>query len=268
MRNRIVTMAAAAALTVSGCKAIGWVEESNEDWTTHASVKDEVLNLPDPEKVVVEKIVPDLLGNPPSVELTLRNDGVPYPMFTFDVEFGFPAPAGSFAPYIPHFESQDLEEFKTGESRTLKVEAVTAPPPGTPYFVKVAASTGADVRMTAQREVDAKGPRTGTTFLRGRIEVVEVDAQLTASKPKLSITLENVDAKNPAEPIGDLRYLVQFFKARKPVDLGDISSKFSKFRSVGKPLGAKGERIVVEVGGLEEVVDRLGGASYVLRLKQ
>jgi hypothetical protein len=247
-----------AATLAGGCQALGWRDETNEDWARFSTPPGTVLKG---TQVRVVSIKPNLGTEPASAELTLKNEGDALALFSLDVEFGYPKPAESFAPYTPHFESEDIEEFGKGETKTLKVTAAKTPP-GKPHFVRIPQPSGNEVRVTTPREVSRLGQRQGSTLVRGRVEVVGVDAGLAAEKPKLAFTLENIDADN--KPVGDLRYAVQFFKNGKAIEL---PRKFSAWRAVGKPLGGRGEKVTFEVAGLEDVGDVLAGASYVLRLK-
>lgn len=251
----------AAALVASGCQSLGLVDESTEDLTRYQTLAGTTLAGSDGVKV--EKVENQLTASPAAVKLTLKNTGKdPIRLFSFDVEFGYPAPAGSFAPYIPNFEGQDFENFGAGESREVLV--VSSQSTGTPLFTRVVPSTGADARPTTAREVDRFGTRHGSTLMGGRVEVVQMDAALEAATPRLSYTIENVDASATAKELGNLRYMVVFYKNGKEVDL---PFKFGQFRPVGKSLGKQGDRVTFEVAGLAEVQDKLGGAKPVLRLK-
>jgi hypothetical protein len=249
------------ATAAAGCQALGFTDESTEDMTrfqTRAGAR-----LEGSEGVVVEAIENQLNANPPAVKVTLKNNSTtPFALLSFDVEFGFPSPPGAFAPYIPDFQGVDFEDFKAGESRNIVVVGVGS---GTPTFTRILPSTGADARATTGRETDRWGTRNGSVLMNGKVEVVAVDAELeSATAPRITFTLENVDRAAADKPIGDLRYTVQFIKNDKILDL---PRKFNVFRPVGKTLGKRGERITFEVAGLNEIQDVLGGAKPVLRLK-
>jgi len=254
-------MVAAAALALGGCKALGLTDESVKDWTTYSTRPGTYVELDAPQKVKVVEFRTDTKSTPPSVVVTLKNEAEPYAFFSVDVEFGFPAPAGSFAPYNPDFQSIDFEDFKKDETRTVTVTGATNQM-GAPYFVRLSPISGSDVRVTTARENSIRGLRPGTKLLNNRIEVVNVAGDLTSPKPMLSFTLENVDEKG--EEVGSLKYMVQFYKDGK---LMDLPRKFSFFRPAGKPLGKRGEKVVLEIAGLEEV-SGIAAAKPVLRVKQ
>jgi hypothetical protein len=131
-----------------------------------------------------------------------------------------------------------------------------------PYFSRISPISGTDVRVTTDRENSIRGVRRGTMLLGNRVEVVKVEGDLAAEKPVLTYTLENVDEKG-AE-VGVLKYMVQFYKDGKVLEL---PKKFSFFRPVAKSLGKKGETVVVEIAGLEDITG-VAGAKPVLRVKQ
>jgi len=116
--------------------------------------------------------------------------------------------------------------------------------------------------VTTARENSVRGMRRGTMLLGNKVEVVKVGGDLSGEKPVLTYTLENVDEKG-AE-VGNLKYMVQFYKDGK---LLDLPKKFSFFRPVGKPLGKKGSTVVVEIAGLEDI-SGVAAAKPVLRVKQ
>jgi hypothetical protein len=264
MRARILTTALAVVVAAAGCRSLGWVDEGSEDWGKYQTPAGTMLKG---TQVRVVSIKPNLAADPAAAEITLKNEGDGIALFSLDVEFGFPKPAESFAPYTPHFESEDIENFEKGATQVIKV-AVAKAPPGRPHFVRIPQPSGNEVRVTTDREVSRLGQRQGSTFLRGKVEVVDVEDALSGDKPRLAFTLENIDT-DPAstgKPVGDIRYAVQFYKDGKPVEL---PRKFSAWRAVGKPLGARGEKVTFEVAGLDdESLPRLTGTQYVLRLKQ
>jgi hypothetical protein len=252
---------AVAVLALGGCKSLGLTDESTKDWSAETTKAGSYIKLDAPQKVKVVEFKTDFAANPAQVVVTLKNEGDSYAFFSVDVEFGFPAPPGSFAPYDPDFQSIDLEDFKKGGSQTVTV-AASPGQVGAPYFARISPITGSDVRVTTGRENSVRGLRAGTKLLNGRVEVVKVEGDLTSEKPSLAYTLENVDAKG-AE-IGKLKYMVQFYKDGK---LMKLPRKFSFFRPAGKPLGKKGETMVVAIAGLE-AVSGIAGAKPVLRVKQ
>jgi len=116
-----IGIVAAATLALGGCKALGLTDEASKDWTSNSTVPGSYIHLDAPQKVKVVDFKTDFAANPPKVAVTLMNEGEGYPFFSVDVEFGFPAPEGSFAPYIPDFQSIDIEDFKKGQSKTVEV---------------------------------------------------------------------------------------------------------------------------------------------------
>ncbi len=261
MKRAGIAIAAAAALALGGCRALGFTDESTKDWSADTTKAGTYIKLDAPQKVKVVDFKTDFASNPPKAVVTLKNEGEPYGFFSVDVEFGFPAPPGSFAPYNPDFQSIDIEDFKKDETRTVTVTGAPGQS-GAPHFARISPIGGSEVRMTTDRENSIRGQRRGTMLLGNRIEVVDMKAALDLEKPVLTYTLENVDEKGGE--IGSLKYMVQFYKDGK---LMDLPRKFSSFRNVGKPLGKKGETVVVEVAGLEDV-SGIAAAFPVLRVKQ
>lgn len=261
MRRGTTAAILVAAAVVAGCgsmgKRLGFTDEADKDWSAMNSRAGGNLDLDAPQVVALQKFEPALAGPAPSVKVVLKNEGDTYDIFSVDVEFGFKAPADSFAEYNPEFVSIDFPEFKKGEVRETVVKA----PAGLAdaYFVRMSTSRGKEVRMTTGREESAKGVRHGSVLLQGKVEVVEVGGDLAGEKPSLTFTLESLDAK----AVGDLRYTVQFNKDGKFLDLG---RRLSGLRPVGEPLGEKGRQVVVKVTGLENAGVSLAGAKPVLRL--
>ena len=255
----------ALAAAVAGCKALGFQEETTKDLSSMNTKAGTVLDLDLPHKVQVVKFEMDFKSNPAKATVTLKNDGPFEDLFSFDVEFGFPAPAESFAPYNPDFVGLDIAEFKAGEERKVVIQAS----PGhkdAALFARVVTSKGSDVTMTAPRESSRWGLRVGTKLLGNRVEVVKLDANLTpkeGEKPHLSFTLESQDDK--AE-IGTIKYMVQFY-SQKDEKLMDLGRRFYSLKPVGSPLGKKGSQVTVDVAGLESITG-LAGAKPVLRVTQ
>ncbi len=259
-------VAAALVLAAAGCggmgKKLGFTDEADKDWSANNSKAGGMLDLDAPQAVRLVKFDPALAPPAPRVKVALKNEGDFYDIFSVDVEFGYPAPAESFAEYNPEIVSIDLPEFKKGDT----VEKDVAPPQGVtgvPFFARIVTTKGKEVRMTTGREDFGGGRRQGSLLLGGRVEVVAVGGSLDAEKPTLSFTLENVDSSGKA--VGDLRYTVQFNKDGKFLDLG---RRLSALRPVGEPLGEKGKSVVLEVKGLETTPVSLAGSKPVLRLTQ
>lgn len=256
-------LAVALVLAGPGCRALGLGDEGARDFTASSTRSGEVLKLDGNQRVVVEKFDQDFSGAVPRVKVSLKNEGDPIDFFSADVEFGYPAPAGSFAPYIPEFVAIDVPDFVKGKVFAAEV----SPPPavkGRPLFARIVTITGKDVRMTTARENSIRGLRQGTLLLTGRVEVVKIEDNLEGQKPSLSYTIENVDSRNPDKEIGNLKYMVQFFKDGKQIQLG---RRTGGLQAVEKPLGKAGSRITIEVAGIESV-EGLAGAKPVLRLTQ
>ncbi len=264
----VIALATAAA----GCQLDGMGDGGDSDLRKHQTAVNWGFDVPveggKTARVVVEKIQNHFDATPPTVSLTLKNTGSPIEILTFEVEFGFPAPEESFAPYIPQFETEVVPDvFKTGESKSFQIRAGGGAE-GKPIFTRVVPMSGSAVRQTTGREEDEYGRRRGSTMLSNRIEVVAVDADFTGPAPRLSFTLENIDAGGD-QPMGDLSYTVQFFKGDKSIDTG--SRRFRGFKGIGKPLGKRGERVTFDVEGLAdlkpEVLAQLGGAKPVLTVR-
>jgi hypothetical protein len=258
----ILAVAAAAA----GCKSRGFYEESAKDLSDKNMKAGTTLDLGQGLKVKVAKFDVDFKSAKPKVVMALVNEGPPQDFLSFDLEVGYAAPPGSIAPYVPDFIPLDFTDWKAGETKDR-----TYPLPegqkAMPLFARILTTTGADVRMTADRETSDMGLREGTRLLSGKVEVVKLDADLTPSgdkKPRLAFTLENVDEKG-AE-VGNFRYMVQFYdRDGKYIDLG---RRFASFKPAGKPLGKKGDRVTVEVAGMDNITVSLAGAKPVLRVIQ
>ncbi|MCK6480010.1 MAG: hypothetical protein HUU06_00705 [Planctomycetaceae bacterium] len=262
MRKAAATVAflALAGLSAAGCKALGLNDVATKDYSGENTKDGAVLDLPAPQRVVVQSVVRDFKSVPAKVKVTLKNEGDLYDIFSADVEIAYPAPPESFAPYIPEFVALDIPSFGKGETKTVEVSA-PASATGTPYYAKILASGGKEgIRMTTARENSQRGTRQGTLLLAGKVEVVKMESTLATEKPTLAFTIENVSG----EEIGNLRYMVQFYKDRKPVELG---RRLSGIRPVGQPLGKKGSQVRIEIAGLDGVAG-LSGAMPVLRLLQ
>jgi hypothetical protein len=258
-----IGFALAAAAAAAGCNSLGLYEETAKDlsdWNTKAG---EELKLDAPHKIRVVKFETDFKTAPGKVKVTLENLGQPEDFLSFDLEFGYPAPSGSIAPYVPDFESMDYPDWKAGEKQE---KVYSGNPPvgqkGVPLFARIVTTSGSEVREAASREPSSLGLRPGTTLLGGAVEVVKMDADLTPSagqKPTLSYTLESMSDTE----VGNIRYLVQFYKDGKLLDMG---RRFSTFHAVEKPLGKKGDRVQVDVTGLENATGSLAGVKPVLRV--
>ena len=97
------------------------------------------LPLEAPEKVVVEEFTTAFDGPAPKVVLALKNEGEFYDFFSVDVEFAYPSPPDSFAPYDPEFVAVDIPEFKPGD--VFKKEVLPpAGATGTPLFARLVAT--------------------------------------------------------------------------------------------------------------------------------
>lgn len=255
-----------AGLTAPGCRSLGFYNDAEKDWSANNTREGTHLDLDPPESVMVQKFAPDLKGAAPSVKVSLKNEGDLYDIFSVDVEFGYPAPEGSFAPYNPEFVSVDIANFNKGD-----VKDVTVLPPqgvtGMPLFARIVTTRGSEVRMTTGQERNEAGAilRQGTRLLQGRVEVVAVGGDLVPEKPTISFTLENVDSKEPGKPIGDLQYNVTFYKNGAKVNLG---RRLSGLKPVGKPLGEKGQQVTIEVAYTTLEAISLAGARPVLRVTQ
>jgi len=252
----VLAFAAAAAR----CKALGFHEETAKDMSDKNTKAGTYVLSEGAHKIKVTKFETDFKSAPGSVRIEFVNEGSPEEFIAFDVEFGYPAPAESIAPYVPEFFEVSFENWKTGS-----VETRTQPGIGkaAPLFARVLSATGSDVRMTAARETPDTGLRRGTTFLGNKIEVVKLEGNLTppeGTKPSIAFTLES---QEESADVGAFRYMVQFFKDGKPMDLG---RKFSIFRPASKPLGKKGDTVVVDV--TLDTAASLAGARPVLRVIQ
>jgi hypothetical protein len=265
MRAGIGLVLAVAAAT-AGCRSLGLYEETARDLSDKNTKAGENLKLDLPHKVKVVKFVADFKSADPKVSIELLNEGPPEDFISFDLEIGYAAPPGSIAPYVPDFQPLDVADWGAGKPWS-KVYSLPKGQKTMPLFARILTSSGSDVRMTADRETSSMGLREGTRLLSGKIEVVKVHYDLTppaGQKPTLAFTLENVDDKG-AE-IGNFRYMVQFYdRDGKYIDLG---RRFASFKPVANPLGKKGDRVTVDVAGLDNVTVSLAGAKPVLRVIQ
>jgi hypothetical protein len=265
--RKAMGLALAAAAALAGCKALGFHESQDRDFSANVTAAGTTLEAAG-QRVQVVSFRQDFKADPPQVVVTLKNEGPPIDLFSADVEFGYPVPPDSFAPYDPDFSSIDIADFGAGKT----VEDLPIPAPATrtgkPLFARVVIPEGTQVRMTAPRESSSRGLRHGSILLAGKVEVVDMAANLTppdGQKPTLSFTIEHVDSRNPDTPIEGMRYIVQFFgQDGKLVDLG---RRFYSLKPVGKNLGKLGETATFEVGGLD-AVQGLAGSQPVLRLTQ
>ena len=265
MRNGL-GLAMALAVALAGCKALGLRESEERDFSDKVTAPGTALGVGN-EKVTVVSFEKEFAKDPPRVLVTLRNDGDPLELFSADVEFCYPVPPDSFAPYDPDFAPLDVSNFQSGTEQTIEVKAPVGRT-GKPLFARVLVTEGGQVRMTAGREASTTGLRRGTTLLQGKVEVVKVEGDLSppeGTKPTLSFTLEHVDALEPNEEIKDMRYTVQFYgQDGKLLDLG---RRFYSLKAVGKTLPSEGAQCVLEITGLE-AVPGLAGSKPVLRLTQ
>jgi hypothetical protein len=259
-----VGLALAFAAALAGCKSLGFSETAEKDFSDKVTKPGTTLSSAG-QSVKVVKFEQDFKANPPQVNITFRNEGSPIDIFSADVEFGYPAPAESFAPYLPEFVTVDIPDFQGNSEKAVPVPA----PAGrkeVPLFARVVVNEGPQVRMTAGRESSSRGLRSGSVLLAGKVEVVKMEANLTpkeGEKPSLAFTLEHVDAFNPKAPIEGMRYIVLFFG--RDGQLIDLGRRFYRPRPVGKNLASFGEQVRFEVSGLEEA-GSLAGAQPVLRL--
>lgn len=257
----------AVALAATGCKALGFTEEQ-KDLSSYTTKSGEVVTpdkaKPD-QKIVVKKFHLDLNSNPPKVDISLKNEGPAQDLFLAEIEFGYPVPAGSVAPYAPDFRSFVFENFVKDEERSPEGGAVEASTLRTekPLFARLIVITGANVRATTDCQASTLGLMRGTLFLGDRVEVVGMEGDLTVEEPSMKFTLQNVDEKEPNKEIGNLRYTCQFFDQQgKLIPLG---KRFYALKSTAKPLGKKGDMVTIEVspGKLDPGVS-LVGAKPVL----
>lgn len=258
----LVLALAAIAAGGAGCRALGLYEETAKDMSDKNTKAGTYVVNEGSQKIKVVKFAPDFKAAPGSVTIDFVNEGAPQEFVAFDVEFGYPAPADAIAPYVPEFVEVSFEDWKTGATVTKKVEGGVSAK-AAPLFARVLSATGADVRMTAARETPDTGLRRGTTFLGNKIEVVKMDANLSppaGGKPSISFTLES---QSESAEVGAFRYMVQFYKDGKPIDMG---RRFSIFRPAAKPLGKAGDTVVLDVA--LDGAPSLAGAKPVLRIIQ
>lgn len=257
-----LAVALAAAVAGTGCQALGLHEENVRDHSEKNTKAGSYVVNEGTQKVKVTKFTPDFKSAPGSASIEFVNEGAPQEFIAFDVEFGYPAPADAIAPYVPEFVEVSFENFKTGDVVTKQVPGGIGAK-AAPLFARVLPVSGADVRLTTGRETPDTGLRRGTTFLGNRIEVLSMEANLTppeGTKPSISFTLES---QAESGEVGAIRYMVQFFKDGKPMDLG---RRYSIFRPASKPLGKKGDTVVVDV--TVDTAASLAGVKPVLRVIQ
>lgn len=262
MRIAIVSTLA-LALAASGCKALGFHEEQKDitTYTTKAGAEFSTNPAKPEERIVVKKFTLDLAAKPPKAVMTLRNEGPDQDLFLADVEFGYPAEAGSVAPYIPDFQSFARESFVKGAELefTVPSSTVALDKYGPPQFARVVVTTGSSARMTTACEATSLGLKQGSTFLGGAVEVVDLEGDLAAEKPNLRFTLQNVGDKGE---IGTLMYTCQFFsRDGKLIPLG---KRFYQLKALEKPLGKKGDKVTIEVNPTPDASVSLVGAKPVL----
>jgi hypothetical protein len=261
-RTGFALVLALAAVAGTGCEALGLREETARDMSDKNTKAGSYVVNEGNTKVKVTKFTPDFKAAPGSATIEFVNEGAPQEFIAFDVEFGYPAPADAIAPYVPEFVEVSFENFKTGDVVTKTVPGGIGAK-AAPLFARVLPVSGADVRMTTDRETPDTGLRRGTTFLGNKIEVVKVEASLTppeGAKPTIAFTLES---QAESGEVGAFRYMVQFYKDGKPMDLG---RRYSIFRPASKPLGKKGDTVVVDV--TVDTAASLAGVKPVLRVIQ
>jgi hypothetical protein len=249
----------ALAASAAGCRALGLYEDNARDMSDKTTKAGEELKLDAPHKIRVAKFQTNFKTAPGSVEIELVNEGVLEDFIAFDVEFGYPAPADSIAPYVPEFVEVSFLDWKKNDKQPKVVEGA----PGAkaaPLFARILTTSGSDVRSTAARETPDTGLRRGTQFLGGKVEVVKIEGDMVPrdGKVNLAYTLESTSDND----VGNLRYMVQFYKDGKALDLG---RRVGSFRPASKPLGKRGDQVVVEVS-MEST--GLSGAKPVLRVIQ
>jgi hypothetical protein len=260
MRSGFVGMLV-VALAATGCKTLGFTEEQ-KDLSSNTTLAGKV-ETPDPkkpdQKIVVKKFNLDLKSTPPKVEVSLKNEGPAQDLFLAEIEFGYPVPAGSVAPYAPDFKSFVFENFVKDEERTEVVEGSQLQT-DKPLFARLIVTTGANVRATTDCQASSvHGLMRGTLFLKDRVEVVGMDADMAADEPWVKFTLRNVDDKDPDKEIGNLRYTCQFFNPETGA-LIPLGKRFYALKSTAKPLGKKGDEVTIEVnpGKLDPGVSLVG----------
>lgn len=210
--------------------------------------------------------------------LWLENQGAAHGPLPLEVVFLYSGPKGSIAAVTPCFvpaESPELKERGSwftevkpgdGECGSRRVDDLLL---DQAQFVRVLALSGAESPAVAA-SVNAKvGPRRGTRFLGGAVEVVEAKSDLAGPKPALSFTIRNVappfvpmpDEKDPFDPVGELRVRVRLYRDGQALDLG---AEFDAPRAIGA-LGVRGEKLSFRI---EVPAEKLAGAWPVLTLSR
>jgi hypothetical protein len=237
---------AAAVLALGGCRFLGFHETSDRDWGSMSTKAGEGLSLGKGESVTVVGFVQKFDGPSPGVEITLRNDGQIYDLFSAEVEFGYPVPAGEFAPYAPEFVPFDLPAFDVGPTKAQrKTVAAPATRTGRPLFARILTK---NIRMTTAREHSDRELRRGTILLDNSLEVVRIDGNLTpreGERPTLFFTLENISA----EEVPPFRYTCRLY--RQDNTLLDLGRRFYAPKTAPKALTKNGETVTIEITGLE-----------------
>jgi hypothetical protein len=152
-----IGFALAVAAAAAGCNSLGLTEETAKDLSDRNTNAGEELKLDAPHKIRVVRFETDFKSSPGKVKVVLENMGPPEDFISFDLEFGYPAPAGSIAPYVPDFEAMDYAEWGAGK----QVEKVYSgnPPVGQkspPLFARVVTTSA--WRPPASRATSASGP--------------------------------------------------------------------------------------------------------------
>src|SRR5689334_7311736 len=182
----------ALAASAAGCRALGLYEETARDMSDKTTKAGEDLKLDAPHRVKVLKFQTNFKTAPGSVDIELSNDGVLEDFIAFDIEFGYPAPAESIAPYVPEFIEVPIDNWKKGDKFAKNIPGA----PGAkaaPLFARILTTSGSDVRATAARETPDSGLRRGTQFLGGKVEVVKIEGDMVPKDGKVSLayTLES-----------------------------------------------------------------------------
>lgn len=245
-----LTCAVALAIAATGCETLGFTEQQKDlsSNTTQAGATFPLNPAKQEERIVVRKFVLDLNANPPKVELSLKNEGPDQDLFLAEVEFGYPVPAGSVAPYDPDFRSFVAETFVKNEERSFEVPASSLRTEK-PLFARLLVTSGANARMTTACQASGvHGLKRGTLFIDDRVEVVKYEAEFGVEEPWARFTIQNVqnvDDRHPDQEIGNIRYTCQFFdREGKLIPLG---RRFYALKPAPKPLGKKGDTVVLEV---------------------
>jgi hypothetical protein len=230
------------------------------DWDSMCTKAGTVLFPSSP--VVVDAFDVQLDAPDPGVLLSLRNEGTPWDVLPIEVEFAYSPSDGEITPYSREVEVLTIEGFAAGTTLTRRI-ALPRSGRERPLFARIVAFAPDDISATAAREVIGDRIRPGTRLLGGRVEVVGIGGDLSATTPTLSFVLENVGTESSESAVGRVRYLVQFYKAGKLVDMG---RRFSTLRPIGGSLDERGARVKFDVTGLEKRHLSVAGSRPVLRL--